>query len=57
MDKAPEMLVVYNMGNFHNGKTAITHNKEVAHSYELAGYKLISMVFMTLVEYFDRIGK
>ena len=57
MEKAPEMLVVYNMGNFHNGKTAITHNKEVAHSYELAGYKLISTAFMSMVEYLAKIAK
>jgi hypothetical protein len=51
MEKNEQMIIVYNMGNFHNGKTAQTHDKEIVHSYELAGYKLISCVMMNIMQY------
>lgn len=46
-----QMFIVYNMGNFYNGKTAQTHDKEVVRSYELAGYKLISCVMVNIMQY------
>jgi len=51
MDKAEQMIIVYNLGNFKTGKTAKTHDKTVVHSYELAGYKLISSIMVSLAEY------
>lgn len=51
MEKNNEMLVVYNMGNFHNGKAVQTHDKAAMLSYEKAGYKLISCVMMSVMQY------
>ena len=51
MEKNEQMIIVYNMGNFHNGKTAQTHDKAAKETYEKAGYKLISTVFMTITKY------
>jgi hypothetical protein len=54
MEKANDLMVVYNMGNFHNGKVAQTHDKMVKEAYEAAGYKLISTVFMSFAQYLSR---
>lgn len=51
------MITVYNMGNFKTGKTAQTHDKQAVKTYELAGYKLISSIMVSLATYLKGTAK
>lgn len=55
MDNNEKMVVVYNLGNFHDGKFCQTDSKETVNAFEKIGYKLISVSFIKLVTWLDSI--
>lgn len=51
METQEKMIVVYNMGNFSNGKIKKTESKNAVAALEKIGYTLISVVWVKSSEW------
>lgn len=55
MESQEKMVIVYNMGNFSNGKIKKTESKSAVAALEKIGYTLISVVWVKSSEWLKAI--
>ena len=52
------LIIIYKLGNFNNGKAFETESKSMMARYISMGYKLITVGFLSSFEYIDwKLGK
>lgn len=52
-----KMVIVYNMGNFSNGKTKQTESKDAVSALEKIGYTLISVSWLKFSDWIKKVSK